>query len=250
MSYDAALTIFSPTGELFQVMYACRAAGNGNLVVITTGMDVDEAGNPTEPSVAITFAENQFVKRKPEGHVDDSKVFRISKNVYGIMSGLTADGRQVKQKLILEGQNWFLSKGQEPTVEHVARMASTMLANATLRGGRRPYGVSLALVSVEEGVPRVMILEPGGACRGAVAYASGKNSKDSLTFLEKNVKSVHTDPEKPYDLKENVDPLFLALQALKQGSSERPKAYLIQKGVRVDASARAAAIWEKLDEQQ
>lgn len=175
-TYDKAITIFAPDGNLFQVQYAFEAVNRGSATVGIKGKD------------CIVLA----VEKKTTAALQDPhtirKILQVDEHIMLTFAGLQADARVLVDKARLECQSFRFNFEDEPTLEYIARFVAETQQKYTQKGGVRPFGISTFMIGYEGKEPKLYVTEPSGAYSLWKANAIGRNSKNLREYLEKNHK--------------------------------------------------------------
>ncbi|XP_038866959.1 proteasome subunit alpha type-7-like isoform X2 [Salvelinus namaycush] len=194
MSYDRAITVFSPDDHLFQVDYAQEAVKKGSTAVGVRGENVVVLG--VEKKTVAKLQEDRTV----------CKICSLDDNVFMAFAGLTADARIIVNRARVECQSHRLTVEDPATVEYITRYISSIKQRYTQSNGRRPFGISSLIVGFDfDGTPHLYQTDPSGTYHAWKANAIGRSAKTVREFLEKNYKE---------DMESDTDTIKLAIRAL------------------------------------
>ena len=197
--YDAAITIFSPEGRLYQVEYALELVKRGAPIV---GIHSPEG---------VVLAANET----PESNLEDTstfrKIFQIDEHVGVAIAGLSSDARVLIDKGRVFCQSNKLLYDEPADIEGLVGTLSDQIQVYTQHGGIRPFGVSLIFAGVDTTGPHLLTTDPSGSYRGYKARALGRNAEESNKHLEENYKE---------DLSLD-EAIKLAIETVEKGSGEK-----------------------------
>lgn len=170
---DFSLTTFSPSGKLVQIEYALHAVASGNLSL----------GIKAKNGVVIASE-----KKIPSILVDSdsiAKIKHLSDNVGTCYSGMGPDFRVLCRRARKSAQKYQLTYGESMPVSQLVRETASVMQEFTQSGGVRPFGVSLLVAGYDENGPQLYQVDPSGSYWAWKASATGKNSINAKTLLEK-----------------------------------------------------------------
>ncbi len=170
--YDAAITIFSPEGRLYQVEYALELVKRGAPIV----------GVYSSEGVVLAADET------PESALEDpnylKKIFQFDDHVGVAIAGLSSDARVLMGQGRVFCQSNRLLYDEAADVESLIGTLSGRIQVYTQHGGIRPFGVSLIIAGVDSTGPKLLTTDPSGSYRGYKARALGRNAETANTLLD------------------------------------------------------------------
>ncbi len=180
--YDAAITIFSPEGRLYQVEYALELVKRGAPIVgVYSPEGVVLAADETPES---TLEDPNYLK----------KIFQFDDHLGAAIAGLSSDARVLLGQGRVFCQSNKLLYDEPADVEALVGTLSGRIQVYTQHGGIRPFGVSLIIAGVDSTGPKLLTTDPSGSYRGYKARALGRNAEKANSLLdEKYVEGLSLD---------------------------------------------------------
>jgi proteasome alpha subunit len=170
--YDAAITIFSPEGRLYQVEYALELVKRGAPVVgIFSPEGVVLAANETPESV---LEDPNYFR----------KIFQFDEHIGVAIAGLSSDARVLLDQGRVYCQSNRLLYDEPADVESLMGVLSDRMQVYTQHGGVRPFGVSMIIAGVDTRGGKVLTTDPTGSYRGYKARAMGRNADQADKLLD------------------------------------------------------------------
>ena len=220
--YDAAITIFSPEGRLYQVEYALELVKRGAPIV----------GVYSQEGVVLAADET------PESTLEDpnylKKIFQFDDHVGAAIAGLSSDARVLLGQGRVFCQSNRLLYDEPADIEALIGTLSGRIQVYTQHGGIRPFGVSMIIAGVDVNGPALLTTDPSGSYRGYKARALGRNADRANEMLdEKYVDGLSLD-----------EAIALAIEAVKVASEEG----LVPRSVKVAVIPAETKVMKRLNE--
>lgn len=114
------------------------------------------------------------------------KLIRIDDHMGIAIAGLTSDARVLSTFMRTEAMRSRMIYGRNLPVQRIATMLGDKAQINTQRYGRRPYGVGLLIIGVDETGPHLYEVSPSGNPFDYLAVSIGARSQSAKTYLEKH----------------------------------------------------------------
>lgn len=169
--YDAAITMFSPEGRMYQVEYALELVKQGAPIVgVYSPEGVILAANETPASI---LEDTNYFR----------KIFQFDEHIGTAIAGLSSDARLLIDQGRVYCQSNKLLYDEPADVNGLVETLSDRIQQYTQHGGVRPYGVSMLVAGVDTVGPKLLTTDPFGTYRGYFARAIGRNAEEANKML-------------------------------------------------------------------
>lgn len=172
--YDNDVITWSPQGKLFQVEYAMEAVKLGSICL---GLK------------SKTHAVLCSIKRSQSKLAGfQEKIFKIDDYIGMAMAGLTADARVLCKYMRNECLSHKLVYDSPHPLTRLINKVADKSQIKTQVFGKRPYGVGLLVIGVDQDGPHLYETCPSGNFYEYNAYSLGSRSQSARTYFENNFK--------------------------------------------------------------
>ena len=165
MSYDRALTVFSPDGHLFQVEYALEAVNKGTCAVLYFVSLITLKVGVRGRNVVVLGVEKKSVAKLQDPRTI-KKILLLDQHIALTFAGLHADARILVNKARVECQSHRLSVDDPVSTEYISKYVAGVQQKYTQSGGVRPFGISTLIVGFDKHagrqVPMLFQTDPSG----------------------------------------------------------------------------------------
>lgn len=177
--FDQNITVFSPEGKLYQVLYAFQAVKTTNLNSVAIRCTDGVVLTSQLPSA------DRLVNAK-----SNTFIHSISPAVSVMICGRVADGRKVLEKTVSEATEYAKQWGYQPPPDALCERLADINQVYTQEAWQRPYG-NIALFggfNDEEGSFQLYKTDPAGIICGLYAFAVGPKDSEISDSLQQLVK--------------------------------------------------------------
>lgn len=115
------------------------------------------------------------------------KLFSVDEHAGIAIAGLTSDARVLSNFMKQQCLGHRLTYGRAMPVRSLVDMIGEKAQINTQVYGKRPYGVGLLVVGVDERGPHLFEFQPSGMTEEMTAFAIGARSQMARTYLERNI---------------------------------------------------------------
>lgn len=115
------------------------------------------------------------------------RAFGIDKHLGVVVTGVSADGRQLVNRARDEAQSYNETYGHKIVPSVLANRLGMYMHYFTIHGSLRPFGSTVIIASYDEDMktPELYMVEPSGISFRYFGCAAGKGAQASKTELEK-----------------------------------------------------------------
>lgn len=209
--YDRHITIFSPEGRLYQIEYAFKAVRSSGLTALAVR---------GEDSVVLVTQ-----KKVPDKLLVSSsmtRLFRISKTIGAVITGMLADSRAHAQRASQEAAKFKHENGYDMPVHVLAKRMADIAQVYTQHAFMRAYGVVSMFGSIdEEKGPQLYRCDPAGYYLGYKATSAGQKEQEANNYLETFVKKHTADEKYAPSFEKTIEGAIVGLQNV-VGSDLKP----------------------------
>jgi proteasome alpha subunit len=150
MGYDRAITMFSPDGRLLQVEYAKKTVRQGSTAI----------GISCKDGVILVTDKRLVDKLVVSESVE--KIWQIDEHVGATASGIISDARVLIERSQVIAQQHRVSYDAPIDTISIVKDIASLKQMTTQSGGYRPFGVSILVAGVDNGVPKLFETDPTG----------------------------------------------------------------------------------------
>jgi proteasome alpha subunit len=150
MGYDRAITMFSPDGRLLQVEYAKKTVRQGSTAI----------GISCKDGVILVTDKRLVDKLVVAESVE--KIWQIDSHVGSTASGIISDARFLIERAQIQAQQHRVTYDSPIDVLTIVRDICDVKQMTTMSGGYRPFGVSILIAGVDNGMPKLFETDPTG----------------------------------------------------------------------------------------
>ncbi len=183
MGYDRAITMFSPDGRLLQVEYAKKTVRQGSTAIGVACKD------------GVVLVTDKRIVDKLVVAESVEKIWQVDEHIGATAAGIISDARVLIERAQVMAQQHRVTYDSAIDIVSVVKDICNLKQITTQSGGYRPFGVSLLLAGVDNGVPKLFETDPTGIYFQYKATVIGEAEPEIEEILYKEYKDDMTMDE-------------------------------------------------------